>query len=60
MRFFSGLQQLRPTDVVYTFQRTHPPPQLRIPIIQQTANAWRMTGGAPVPVPALPSLPQLF
>jgi hypothetical protein len=60
MRFFSGLQQLRPTDIVYSFQRTHPPPQLRIPIIQQTANAWRLTGGAAVPVPTLPSLPQLF
>jgi peptidase M48-like protein len=55
MRFFAGMDQMSPVDVVFSFERTHPPPQLRIPIIQQTANNWRRGGGqggaSPFPFP---------
>jgi hypothetical protein len=40
---------------VFSFERSHPPPQLRTPIIQQTANNWRRGGGqsgaSPLPIP---------
>lgn len=49
--FFAGLRQLRPTDLVFAFESTHPPPQVRIPIVQQAANAHRLSGGAPLPIP---------
>lgn len=51
MRFFSGLDQTSPIDILFAFERSHPPPELRIPIIQQTANTWRLTGGAWLPIP---------
>lgn len=50
MQFFSGLDQLTPADILFGFERSHPPPQLRIPIIQQTAAAWRATGGRGLPI----------
>lgn len=50
MRFFSGLDQLSPATVLTSFESSHPPPQLRVPIIQQAANTWRSTGGAPFPM----------
>lgn len=49
MRFFSGLDRLTPADIVFAFERTHPHPAVRTPVIQQTANAWRLTGGAWMP-----------
>jgi hypothetical protein len=51
MQFFSGLDQLTPTDILFSFERSHPAPALRVPIIQQTANAWRATGGRGLPYP---------
>ncbi len=51
MQFFSGLDQLTPADILFGFERSHPSPALRIPIIQQTANAWRGTGGRGLPYP---------
>jgi hypothetical protein len=51
MQFFDASDQLSPEDVLFGFERTHPPPAIRLPIIQQTANAWRMTGGAWIPLP---------
>jgi hypothetical protein len=45
MTFFSASDQLSPEDVLFAFNRTHPPPAVRIPIIQQTANLWRISGG---------------
>lgn len=51
MRFFAGFAQLSPADILTAFERTHPPPQLRTPIIQQAATTWRTTGGSPFPVP---------
>jgi hypothetical protein len=51
MQFFSGLDQFSPIDILFAFERDHPPPAVRIPIIQQTANAWRGTGGRGLPYP---------
>jgi hypothetical protein len=51
MQFFAGLDQLTPTDILFSFERSHPAPALRVPIIQQTANAWRATGGRGLPYP---------
>lgn len=51
MRFFAGFGQLSPASILTAFERSHPPPQLRTPIIQQAAATWRSTGGAPFPIP---------
>jgi len=51
MRFFAGLDQFSVIDIVFGFERTHPPPALRQPIIQQAAAAWRALGGRSLPVP---------
>jgi Zn-dependent protease with chaperone function len=53
MRFFAGLSQLSPADLITAFERSHPPPTLRTPIIQQAAGHWRATGGNPLPVLSL-------
>jgi len=53
MQFFAGLDQLKPSDILFGFERDHPPPQLRTPIIQQTAAAWRATGGVGLPIISL-------
>jgi hypothetical protein len=50
MQFFSGLDNPSFADL-FSFERDHPPPAVRIPIIQQTANAWRATGGRGLPYP---------
>ena len=50
MQFFAGLDQLKPLDILFGFERDHPPPQLRTPIIQQTAATWRATGGVGLPI----------
>jgi len=51
LQFFGGLDQLTPADIVFAFERSHPPPALRVPIVQQTATAWRGTGGRGLPYP---------
>jgi hypothetical protein len=51
MQFFAGLDQMSPIDVIFAFERSHPPPGVRSPVIQQTAAAWRGTGGAGLPYP---------
>jgi hypothetical protein len=63
--FFGTMQQLSPSVVALGFLRTHPPPQLRTPIVQDTANRWRQSHGAggkttsgfpfplPFPIPGL-------
>lgn len=53
MQFFEGVEQLSPVDILFGFDRSHPAPQLRIPVIEQTANAWRATGGKGLPIPTL-------
>jgi Zn-dependent protease with chaperone function len=50
MQFFSGLDASSPADI-FNFERSHPPPAVRIPVIQQTASAWRTTGGRGLPYP---------
>jgi hypothetical protein len=50
MQFFAGLDQLTPGDIVFAFERSHPPPQVRTPVIQQTAATWRATGGVGLPI----------
>lgn len=47
MRFFAGLEG--GFNLLSAFQQSHPPPQFRIPLIQQSANYWRRNGvGIPV------------
>jgi hypothetical protein len=47
MQIFGGLDQFSATDIVFGFERSHPPPQIRTPVIQQTAGTWRSSGGKP-------------
>jgi hypothetical protein len=42
MRFFSGLDQASPIDI-FTFERTHPPPSVREPVIRTAAQIFRTT-----------------
>ncbi len=51
MRFFMGLEGGGATNLLLAFQHSHPAPQFRIPLIQQSANYWRRTGGVGIPVP---------
>ena len=51
MQFFAGMDQMSPIDIIFAFERSHPPPGVRSPVIQQTAAAWRRTGGAGLPYP---------
>jgi hypothetical protein len=48
--FFSALDKLTPASILFSFESSHPPPALRVPIVQNAANTWRMTGGAGLPV----------
>jgi hypothetical protein len=45
LQFFAALDQLTPATILFAFENTHPHPLVRLPIVTQTANAWRMTGG---------------
>jgi hypothetical protein len=40
IRFFQGLDQSSPVDL-FNFERTHPPPTVRDPVIRTAANAFR-------------------
>jgi hypothetical protein len=44
------MDQFSPADI-FSFERSHPPPAVRTPIIQQTAALWRTTGGRGLPYP---------
>lgn len=50
MQFFAGIDQLTPGDILFGFERSHPPPQVRTPVVQQTAATWRATGGVGLPI----------
>ncbi len=50
--FFGELSRLTPSAVALGFLRTHPPPQLRVPIVQTAANAWRARKASPLPFPS--------
>jgi hypothetical protein len=43
--FFTRLQSLGVETVVLGFLMTHPPPQIRLPIVQGAAQQWRSNGG---------------
>ncbi|HYQ00118.1 MAG TPA: M48 family metalloprotease [Polyangiaceae bacterium] len=49
MQFFAGLEQFSAGSLIFGFQNSHPPAVIRSPIIQQTAAAWRLTGGRGLP-----------
>jgi len=49
MQFFAGLEQFNVGALLFAFENDHPPAVLRSPIIQQTAAAWKLTGGAGLP-----------
>ncbi len=51
MRFFAGLDSFSPIDIVFGFERSHPPPQIRVPVIQQAAANYRSSGGNPFQIP---------
>lgn len=51
MQFFTALDRLSAIDVLFGFERTHPAPLLRIPVIQNTANLYRLSGGGWLPLP---------
>jgi len=51
MRFFQGLEG--GFNLLVAFQHSHPSPRIRIPLIQQSANYWRSTGGQGIPVPRI-------
>ncbi len=42
MRFFAGLDQASPAGM-FTFERTHPPPSVREPVIRTAAQVFRST-----------------
>lgn len=52
---FARLQSLGVEDMLLGFLRTHPPPQVRMPIVQTAASQWRASGGRgtslPIPFP---------
>lgn len=52
--FFGQLSQLTPSAAALGFLRTHPPPQLRTPIVQTAANGWRARKSSPLPLPGIP------
>jgi peptidase M48-like protein len=53
MRFFAGIDGGLAANLLLAFQQSHPPAQMRIPLIQQSANYWRRNGGVGVPVPRI-------
>jgi hypothetical protein len=56
LQFFAALDRLTPASVVFAFENTHPLPQVRLPIVQSTANTWRATGGGGFQLPGLGGL----
>jgi Peptidase family M48 len=54
--FFARLDQLTPASILFGFASTHPHPLVRRPIVQQTANNWRQSGGAGFQLPGLPNI----
>jgi len=49
--FFSRLQSLGVETVILGILKTHPPPQLRLPVVRGAAQQWRNNGGR---APTLP------
>jgi hypothetical protein len=71
--FFKKLRDLNPGAVLFTFTMTHPAPEIRSPIVKNTANWWRLTHPGAVtgngnstgsstpklPTPGIPGLPSI-
>ncbi len=66
--FFKKLRDLHPGAPLFTFMMTHPAPEVRAPIVKNTANMWRFTHpgavtgngnstGSSSPLPSIPGLP---
>lgn len=67
--FFKKLRDLNPTAVLFTFMSTHPAPEVRAPVVKNTANFWRLThpgavtgngnstGSSTPKLPGIPGLP---
>jgi hypothetical protein len=53
MRFFAAFGQSSPADILLSFERSHPSPEIRIPVIQQAATGWRTSAGNPWRLPGL-------
>jgi len=58
LNFFLALKKITPAEaILFGFEITHPHPTFRIPIVQNTANQWRASGGVappsifPFPIP---------
>ncbi len=51
LNFFGALDRLTPESILFAFESSHPHPSIRIPIVQQTANNFRITGGNVLPWP---------
>jgi Zn-dependent protease with chaperone function len=52
LNFFLALKDLTPAEsVLFGFQLSHPHPSFRIPIVRQTADNWRRSGGTAQPFP---------
>ena len=56
LNFFLALKKITPAEaILFAFELSHPHPSFRIPIVQNTANQWRSSGGAapaqPLPFP---------
>lgn len=51
MRFFAAFGEASPGDILLSFERSHPPSGVRIPVIQQAAAGWRTSGGNPWRLP---------
>jgi hypothetical protein len=51
LNFFAALDRFTPADIVLGFERTHPHPNIRMPIVQNAATNWRVTGGNPIMIP---------
>jgi hypothetical protein len=56
LRFFLALRQRSGSGELFTFEMTHPHPNIRMPVVQQAADSWRSSGGASLPVIPLPTL----
>jgi predicted Zn-dependent protease len=52
--FRARTRQSLQDSLVFGFERTHPHPDLRIPVVEQTARTWRLSGGR-----SLPKLPNV-
>lgn len=66
--FFKKLRDLHPGAPLFTFMMTHPAPEVRAPIVKNTANWWRLThpgavtgngNATPSSGPALPGMPSV-